>query len=72
MIEPSSLFLKICKKLTEQSKNDTSAPHLNCKITGRPCCIGDQAECHIVSQEFCEFLNGVYHEEATLCSQVRI
>ncbi|CAB3978902.1 inactive rhomboid 1-like isoform X2 [Paramuricea clavata] len=60
----------ICKKLTEESKNDTTSPHLNCKITGRPCCIRDQAECRIVSQEYCEFLNGVYHDEATLCSQV--
>ena len=67
-----AFLLKICKRLTEESKNDNSARHLSCKITGRPCCIRDQAECLIVSQEYCEFMKGVYHEEATLCSQVKI
>ncbi|XP_028406594.1 inactive rhomboid protein 1-like isoform X2 [Dendronephthya gigantea] len=62
----------ICKRLTQESRNNTNKKpdHLNCKITGRPCCIRDQAECRIISREYCEFLNGVYHDEATLCSQV--
>lgn len=68
-IHKALFFLKICEKLAEESGNKTT--HLNCKITGRPCCIRDQAECRIVSQDYCLFLNGVYHDEATLCSQVR-
>jgi len=43
---------------------------MQCKITGRPCCIGTQAQCIITSQDYCRFRNGVYHPEKTLCSQV--
>ena len=45
-------------------------PHMHCEITGRPCCIGTQAECIITSQALCEFKDGVYHADKTLCSQV--
>ena len=45
---------------------------MKCQITGRPCCLGDQAECRIVSKEYCDFFKGVYHDEATLCSQVKL
>ena len=44
--------------------------HMHCKITGRPCCIGTQAQCIIASQQYCEFHEGVYHPDKTLCSQV--
>ncbi|XP_046856418.1 LOW QUALITY PROTEIN: inactive rhomboid protein 1-like [Xenia sp. Carnegie-2017] len=60
----------VCKKLSDETKNDSNYAHLSCRITGRPCCIRDQAECRIISKEYCDFLHGVYHEEATLCSQV--
>ena len=43
---------------------------MHCKITGRPCCIGTQAQCIIASQEYCDFHEGVYHPDKTLCSQV--
>ncbi|XP_072168478.1 inactive rhomboid protein 1-like [Diadema setosum] len=45
-------------------------PHTQCDVTGHPCCIGIQGECQIVSRDYCTFVNGFYHEEATLCSQV--
>ena len=43
---------------------------MTCEITGRPCCMGNEAKCRIVSQDECEFYNGTYHENNTLCSQV--
>lgn len=27
--------------------------------------------CEITSREYCDFMRGYFHEEATLCSQVR-
>ncbi|KAM9304719.1 inactive rhomboid protein 1 [Gastrophryne carolinensis] len=44
--------------------------HMNCEITGRPCCIGTKGSCKITSREYCDFMKGYFHEEATLCSQV--
>lgn len=28
--------------------------------------------CEITSREYCDFMKGYFHEEATLCSQVRL
>lgn len=50
--------------------NHTNLPHLDCTITGRPCCIGTKGRCEITSREYCQFMHGYFHEEATLCSQV--
>ncbi|XP_024912940.1 inactive rhomboid protein 1-like isoform X2 [Cynoglossus semilaevis] len=52
------------------SVNHTNLPHIDCTITGRPCCIGTKGRCEITSREFCDFMQGHFHEEATLCSQV--
>uniref|UniRef100_A0A665THW5 Inactive rhomboid protein n=1 Tax=Echeneis naucrates TaxID=173247 RepID=A0A665THW5_ECHNA len=48
----------------------TNLPHIDCTITGRPCCIGTKGRCEITSREYCDFMHGYFHEEATLCSQV--
>ena len=45
---------------------------MTCEITGRPCCMGNEAKCRIVSKDECEFFNGTYHKNKTLCSQVNI
>ncbi|KAK2144245.1 hypothetical protein LSH36_775g00038 [Paralvinella palmiformis] len=45
--------------------------HMTCDIVGRPCCYGIQGECMITTREHCDFENGFFHEEATLCSQVK-
>ncbi|OAF69863.1 hypothetical protein A3Q56_02402 [Intoshia linei] len=45
-------------------------PHLSCEIVGRPCCYGIQGECVITAREECDFRQGYFHTEATLCSQV--
>lgn len=29
------------------------------------------SSCEITTREYCEFMHGYFHEEATLCSQVR-
>ncbi|XP_048090018.1 inactive rhomboid protein 1 isoform X2 [Alosa alosa] len=50
--------------------NHTNLPHIDCAITGRPCCIGTKGRCEITSREYCDFMRGYFHEEATLCSQV--
>ena len=44
--------------------------HVSCELTGRPCCIGIHGRCELRSAEYCRFVNGYFHPEATLCSQV--
>ncbi|XP_028905281.1 inactive rhomboid protein 1 [Ornithorhynchus anatinus] len=58
----------ICTK--NSAGNRTNHPHMDCTITGRPCCIGTKGRCEITSREYCDFMRGYFHEEATLCSQV--
>ena len=65
----------ICRKPTTEIglgniPNIGSPPHVSCDLTGRPCCIGIHGKCEIRSAEFCRFVNGHFHPEATLCSQV--
>ncbi|XP_006816352.1 inactive rhomboid protein 1-like [Saccoglossus kowalevskii] len=55
----------ICRK-TAQSSLD----HMKCEMSGHPCCVGIQGECQIHTREYCDFVSGFFHEEATLCSQV--
>ncbi|XP_014306276.1 inactive rhomboid protein 2 [Myotis lucifugus] len=56
---------------TEQARsNRTGFLHIDCQIRGRPCCIGTKGSCEITTREYCEFMHGYFHEEATLCSQV--
>ncbi|XP_070341460.1 inactive rhomboid protein 1 isoform X6 [Equus asinus] len=57
----------ICTK--NSAGNHTNHPHMDCVITGRPCCIGTKGRCEITSREYCDFMRGYFHEEATLCSQ---
>ncbi|NWQ58783.1 RHDF2 protein, partial [Neopipo cinnamomea] len=54
----------------ETKTNHTGFTHLDCEIKGRPCCIGTKGSCEITTREYCEFMHGYFHEEATLCSQV--
>uniref|UniRef100_G1TSH4 Inactive rhomboid protein n=2 Tax=Oryctolagus cuniculus TaxID=9986 RepID=G1TSH4_RABIT len=58
----------ICTK--SSAGNHTNHPHMDCVLTGRPCCIGTKGRCEITSREYCDFMRGYFHEEATLCSQV--
>ncbi|XP_029006486.1 inactive rhomboid protein 2 [Betta splendens] len=48
----------------------TGYRHMDCHIKGRPCCIGTKGRCEITTREYCSFMHGYFHEEATLCSQV--
>uniref|UniRef100_A0A3Q0RKM7 Inactive rhomboid protein n=1 Tax=Amphilophus citrinellus TaxID=61819 RepID=A0A3Q0RKM7_AMPCI len=50
--------------------NHTGKRHMDCNIMGRPCCIGTKGRCEITTREYCTFMHGYFHEEATLCSQV--
>lgn len=53
-----------------RSWNNTGYRHMDCTIKGRPCCIGTKGRCEITTQDYCTFMHGYFHEEATLCSQV--
>ncbi|KAJ8264119.1 hypothetical protein GJAV_G00145390 [Gymnothorax javanicus] len=53
-----------------QEWNHTGYAHLDCKIRGRPCCIGTKGRCEITTRDYCTFMHGYFHEKATLCSQV--
>lgn len=37
-----------------------------------PCATCASCRCEITSREYCEFMRGYFHEEATLCSQVSV
>lgn len=37
-----------------------------------PCATCASCRCEITSREYCEFMQGYFHEEATLCSQVSV
>lgn len=50
--------------------NHTGYRHMDCTISGRPCCIGTKGRCEITTREYCLFMHGYFHEDATLCSQV--
>uniref|UniRef100_A0A8C1XFZ9 Inactive rhomboid protein n=1 Tax=Cyprinus carpio TaxID=7962 RepID=A0A8C1XFZ9_CYPCA len=50
--------------------NHTGYKHMDCTLKGRPCCIGTKGRCEITTWEYCHFMRGYFHEEATLCSQV--
>uniref|UniRef100_A0A915HWJ6 Peptidase S54 rhomboid domain-containing protein n=1 Tax=Romanomermis culicivorax TaxID=13658 RepID=A0A915HWJ6_ROMCU len=52
----------ICTEIS-QSRN---LPHTRCELTGRPCCIGILGECRITTREYCDFVKGYFHDEATL------
>lgn len=55
---------------TQLSKLSPAPQHLTCETIARPCCIGIHGKCEIRTKEFCDFVNGHFHPEATLCSQV--
>uniref|UniRef100_UPI00358F5F44 inactive rhomboid protein 1-like isoform X1 n=2 Tax=Myxine glutinosa TaxID=7769 RepID=UPI00358F5F44 len=58
----------ICTKPVQA--NHTGFPQMDCTVTGHPCCIGTKGQCEITSREYCDFMDGYFHNEASLCSQV--
>ncbi|XP_053967923.1 inactive rhomboid protein 1-like [Anastrepha ludens] len=63
----------ICRKTNTFSQRfrykDNTAEHMACEVIGHPCCTGAYGECRITTREYCDFVNGFFHEEASLCSQ---
>lgn len=59
----------VCKK-EKSNLSPGEYPHMTCEIHGRPCCMGNEAICRIVSRDECDFFRGRFHENLTLCSQV--
>lgn len=66
----------ICRKTNSFTQHfrfkDHTAEHMVCEIIGHPCCTGVYGECRITTREYCDFVNGYFHEEASLCSQVTL
>lgn len=62
----------VCKQQKLGIKNGqlNQDPHMTCNLIGKPCCIGIHGECKITTKDYCDFVKGFFHEEATLCSQV--
>ncbi|KAM7341574.1 rhomboid-5 isoform 2-T6 [Cochliomyia hominivorax] len=64
----------ICRKTNSFSQRfrfkDHTAEHMVCEVIGHPCCTGIYGECQITTREYCDFVNGYFHEEASLCSQI--
>ncbi|KDR07543.1 inactive rhomboid protein 1 isoform X2 [Zootermopsis nevadensis] len=65
----------ICRKTNSISQQrfrykDKMAEHMVCEVIGHPCCIGIHGMCRITTKEYCDFVRGYFHEEASLCSQV--
>ncbi|KAG8224903.1 hypothetical protein J437_LFUL006261 [Ladona fulva] len=64
----------ICRKTSSIPQKfkykDKAAEHMVCEVIGHPCCIGIHGECRITTREYCDFVRGHFHEEASLCSQV--
>lgn len=58
----------LCRRRSHTIPEDQK--HLQCEITGRPCCILLHGQCRITTREYCDFVHGFYHPNATLCSQV--
>ena len=54
----------------QSSADRPSSPHMTCQLTAKPCCIGIHGRCELRSKEYCNFVNGHFHPEASLCSQV--
>lgn len=64
----------ICRKTNSFTQRfrfkDHTAEHMVCEVIGHPCCTGINGDCRITTREYCDFVNGYFHEEASLCSQV--
>lgn len=50
--------------------NDYSKCSEKSNIVLRPCCIGNGARCELLTENYCSFKEGTFHEEAQLCSEV--
>ena len=61
----------ICHSRIDSANLSVPLPeHMSCEATARPCCVGIHGKCELRSEEFCSWVKGTYHPEATLCSQV--
>ncbi|XP_055340135.1 inactive rhomboid protein 1-like isoform X2 [Paramacrobiotus metropolitanus] len=60
----------ICKKQIDNTSKIAWPQHMQCEVVGHPCCIDTQGGCRITTREYCDFVQGYFHETALLCSQV--
>ena len=70
---PITTTTQICTQtvnLTGSMTKKNGPDHMTCQQAGKPCCIGIQGECRVVTREECAFVRGYFHHEASLCAQV--
>ena len=60
----------VCQEATTLNDLQGVPAYLECSITAKPCCIGIHGRCEMRSSEYCKFVGGHFHPEASLCSQV--
>ncbi|CAD5230068.1 unnamed protein product [Bursaphelenchus xylophilus] len=60
----------VCQEKVPDHDIPQREAHMKCEVMGRPCCIQMHGQCRITTREYCDFVRGYYHENATLCSQV--
>ncbi len=58
-----------CQRMRRPLRRGAPA-HVTCKVVARPCCIGIYGRCQLKTQEFCDWVGGIFHPTASLCSQV--
>ncbi len=62
---------QVCEDTPEVQTSDPEYRHMTCDVIGRPCCVGIRGKCIVATREYCDFMKGYFHEDATLCSQVK-
>ncbi|KAF7490808.1 Inactive rhomboid protein 1 [Sarcoptes scabiei] len=60
----------ICLKTNYTRISRSNDYHMKCLVHARPCCVGIYGKCVLASKEYCEFVKGKYHSDASLCSQI--
>ena len=53
-----------------RSPNCSIPDHMSCEIVARPCCFGIRGKCQILTQTWCDLLQGKFHTDKQLCSHV--
>ncbi|XP_027201752.2 rhomboid-5 isoform X2 [Dermatophagoides pteronyssinus] len=60
----------LCNQYDYQAISKSEDLYMKCNVQARPCCIGIYGKCILASKEYCQFIEGYYHPEASLCSQI--
>eukprot|EP00730_Choanoeca_flexa_P005051 TRINITY_DN11866_c3_g2_i1.p1 TRINITY_DN11866_c3_g2~~TRINITY_DN11866_c3_g2_i1.p1 ORF type:complete len:1308 (+),score=400.38 TRINITY_DN11866_c3_g2_i1:133-4056(+) len=56
-----------CRRINASSTTDATC---QCEVVARPCCTTLAGDCEILSEQQCEFRQGVFHPDRDTCGQV--